>query len=88
MYNPYKILGVSSFDDLITIKAKYRELSKKYHPDNLITGDAEKFQEVNKAWEYIQSLSPQGTGTKKSGKLTDVLSFKTIFQVKRRKINL
>lgn len=87
MYNPYKILGVSSFDDLSTIKSRYRELSKKYHPDNLVTGDSEKFQEVNKAWEYIQSFSPN-TKVKKSGRLTDVLSFKTIFQVKRRKINL
>ncbi len=53
--NPYKILGVQQGADLDTCKKAYRSLSRKYHPDNLVTGDKEKFQEISKAWASIES---------------------------------
>lgn len=55
MLNPYKVLGVKSTSSLEEIKLVYRKLSKMYHPDNLETGDSAKFQEINKAWNYINS---------------------------------
>lgn len=33
------------------MKTKYRKMCKYFHPDNLKTGDAEKFRLINKAWE-------------------------------------
>lgn len=50
----YKIFG---FEDGVVlsdqlIKSKYRELSKKYHPDNL-NGDIEKLKKVNDAYEVL-----------------------------------
>ena len=49
----YEILGVDRHADEKTIKAAYRKLAKKYHPD-MHPGDAEaerKFKEVNAAWQ-------------------------------------
>lgn len=53
LYNPYKILGVSSLSTKEEIKEVYKKLCKKYHPDNLETGDTSKFQEIVKAWKFI-----------------------------------
>lgn len=54
LVSPYKVLGVSPKDGLKEIKVVYRKLSRKYHPDNLETGDSKKFQEITKAWKYIE----------------------------------
>lgn len=53
MYSPYKILGVKSTDKKQDIKVKYKQLCKKYHPDNLVTGDMGMFRKVSEAWKYI-----------------------------------
>lgn len=50
--NPYKILGVSPSLSKNEIKKKYRDLSKRFHPDSP-TGDSQMFMEVTKAWEQI-----------------------------------
>lgn len=54
MLNPYEVLGVSSLDNIDVIKAKYRKLCKKYHPDVQGTGDVSKFREIKEAWDLIQ----------------------------------
>lgn len=53
MYNPYQILGVEQNAPIEVCKKAHRKLCVKYHPDN--GGDANKFDEVNKAFEAIES---------------------------------
>ena len=62
--NAYEVLGVSSSDDMGTIKKKYRQLVKENHPD-IITGQGasqsiideatKKLQEINEAYELIKN---------------------------------
>lgn len=49
----YEVLGVAPDADPAVIIGAYRGLIKKYHPDNLETGDVLKFDEVQKA--FIES---------------------------------
>lgn len=67
MRDPYEVLGIpqgASDDD---IKAAYRKLAKKYHPD-LNGGSAEaeaKMKEVNEAYNIL--IKHKGTGGAQSG---------------------
>ena len=59
--DPYKVLGVSPDATDEEIKRKYRELTKKYHPD-LNPGDAEatrKMNEINTAYDQIKNGGAQ-----------------------------
>ena len=47
----YKVLGVSESATDKEIKAAYRRLSKKLHPDS--GGDEDKFKEVSAAWDVL-----------------------------------
>ena len=52
MKDPYSILGVSKNATEDEIKAAYRELVRKYHPDNYVDNPlsdlaAEKMKEIN-----------------------------------------
>jgi len=49
----YKILGVTKEADADEIKAAFRPLAKKYHPD--IGGDEEKFKEINEAYSVLSN---------------------------------
>ncbi len=52
--NYYDILGVSKDASPDEIKSAYRSMAKKYHPDiNKEEGAAEKFKEVNEAYEVL-----------------------------------
>jgi len=53
--NPYQVLGVPSSSSLAEVKKRYRELSLKYHPDVQDSGNAEKFRQVNEAFELIRA---------------------------------
>lgn len=72
MNDPYKILGVSRTDDDDKIKAAYRELVRKYHPDKYANTDLaemanEKMKEINAAYEQIQSERKHGTASGAGG---------------------
>ncbi len=58
MNDPYQVLGVSQSASDSEIKKAYRELARKYHPDNyqnnpLADLAEEKMKEVNEAYEAI-----------------------------------
>ncbi len=74
MKDPYEVLGVSPSASENEIKAAYRNLAKKYHPDNytdspLADVAEEKMKEVNEAYDYIMNTrkGQSTTGSSYSG---------------------
>lgn len=51
----HEVLQVTPDADPDIIKAAYRRLSARYHPDNRETGDATRFAEVQKAYNEVKS---------------------------------
>ncbi len=65
MRDPYKILGVSPNAGDDEIKKAYRELAKKYHPDNYANTEFsdianEKMKEINEAYDEILHMRASG----------------------------
>ena len=59
--DPYKVLGLSPDATDEEVKAAYRKLAKKYHPD-LNPGNqraAERMNEINAAYDQIKNPQPQ-----------------------------
>lgn len=65
MRDPYQVLGVPSTATDEEVKKAYRNLAKKYHPDNyhddpLADLAQEKMKEINEAYEEIQNQRKRG----------------------------
>lgn len=72
MNNPYEVLGVSETATDEEIKAAYRKLAKKYHPDNytdspLADVAEQKMKEINEAYDTINQMRQKGKGTGSTG---------------------
>ena len=67
MNDPYVVLGVSQNASDEEVKTAYRNLAKKYHPDNYANAPdvaelaAEKMAEVNEAYDAIMNARKNGT---------------------------
>ena len=86
MNDPYKTLGVSHDATDDEIKKAYRELAKKYHPDNyqntpLSDLAEEKMKEINEAYDTILRQRQNGGGGQSQG------SYSTSYPNIRRMIN-
>lgn len=73
MKDPYSILGVSKNASDEEVKAAYKALVRKYHPDNY--GDDnplkdlanEKMQEINQAYDDIMRMRENGSASSSAG---------------------
>lgn len=68
MKDPYEILGVSKSATDEEIKNAYRELARKYHPDNYVGNPLadiaeEKMKEINDAYDKIMNKRRSGKDT-------------------------
>ena len=57
MINPYNVLGLAQRSDYNTVRKKYIELAKKYHPDNFASSSKvseEKMKIINNAFNQIK----------------------------------
>ena len=68
MKDPYQVLGVSPNATDDEVKAAYRALARKYHPDNYVNNPladlaTEKMKEINEAYEAIQTMRKSGGGS-------------------------
>ena len=67
MNDPYSVLGVSPNASDEEVKKAYRDLARKYHPDNyhdnpLADLAQEKMKEINEAYDAITKQRSGGTG--------------------------
>jgi len=65
MADPYKILGVSPSAGDDEVKAAYRDLARKYHPDSYVDNPladlaSEKMKEINDAYDKIVTMRKGG----------------------------
>lgn len=65
MADPYSVLGISADASDDEVKRAYRELARKYHPDNyqnnpLADLAEEKMKEINEAYEAITKMRSGG----------------------------
>ena len=72
MRDPYEVLGISPNATDDEVKTAYRNLARKYHPDNYTNNPLsdlaqEKMQEINEAYDAIVRMRKEGTGHQNGG---------------------
>ncbi|MEG2073916.1 MAG: J domain-containing protein [Angelakisella sp.] len=65
MTDPYKVLGIPSGSTDEQVKDAYRQLARKYHPDNYVNNPlsdlaTEKMKEINEAYDDVQKQRKSG----------------------------
>ena len=68
MTDPYQVLGISQNASDDEVKAAYREMVRKYHPDNYANNPladlaSEKMKEINEAYETITTQRKSSGGS-------------------------
>lgn len=68
MNDPYQVLGISPNASDEEVKAAYRELARKYHPDHYVDNPladlaSEKMKEINDAYDRIMTARKNGSST-------------------------
>ena len=76
MNDPYSTLGISANASDEEVKKAYRELARKYHPDNyhdnpLADLAQEKMKEINEAYNNILRMREGGGSSRRSGGYTN-----------------
>ena len=76
MNNPYEVLGVSETATDEEVKAAYRNLAKKYHPDNytdspLADVAEQKMKEINEAYDMINQMRQKDKDKNRKGSSTN-----------------
>ncbi len=71
MRNPYEVLGIREGTDIEGIKRAYKELVKKYHPDQYMNNPLsdlaeEKLKEINQAYDYLIKKAEADLGSRRS----------------------
>ena len=66
--DPYKVLGISPNASDDEVKKAYRELARKYHPDNYVNNPLadlaqEKMKEINEAYDQITKQRSSGSSS-------------------------
>lgn len=66
--DPYKVLGISPSASDDEVKRAYRDLARKYHPDNYVNNPLadlakEKMQEINDAYDTIMKQRQSGNAS-------------------------
>ncbi len=72
MKDPYSVLGISKDATDDEVKSAYRELARKYHPDNYADNPlsdlaGEKMKEINEAYDAIMNSRTSGAKNNNSG---------------------
>lgn len=70
--DPYQVLGVQPNASDEEVKSAYREMARKYHPDNYANNPLsdlaqEKMQEINEAYDAIIRMRKQGGAAASGG---------------------
>ncbi len=77
MKNPYEVLGISPNATDDEVKTAYRQLARKYHPDNYADNPLsdlaqEKMKEINEAYDTIIRERQSGSTHSGSGSYGDI----------------